>query len=177
MPSTTATERKKALRLELKGRERPDYAPLLARFSGLEQVKRAKGLLLFYGVGNEPDTRPLLQRLLAEGKRVALPRCLPGGGMEARWVSDLSGLVPNRYGIPEPGEDAPLARREELDVILVPNLCCDRAGYRLGHGGGYYDRYLAGYRGFTVALCPEELMVDALPREEHDRPVELVISR
>lgn len=177
MPSTTATERKKALRLALKGRERPDYAPLLARFLGLEQVRGAKSLLLFYGVGNEPDTRPLIQTLLAEGKRVALPRCLSGGRMEARWVKDLSGLVPGRYGIPEPGEDAPLARREELDVILVPNLCCDRAGYRLGHGGGYYDRYLAGYRGFTAALCPEELTVDALPREEHDRPVTLVISR
>lgn len=177
MPSTTATERKKALRLALKSAGRADFGPLFARFLALEQVRAAKGLLLFYGVGDEPDTRPLIQTLLTEGKRVALPRCLPGNRMEARWVKDLSGLVPGHYGIPEPGEDAPFARREELDVILVPNLCCDRAGYRLGHGGGYYDRYLADYGGFTVALCPQERLVDALPREEHDRPVTLVIAR
>ena len=154
-----------------------EFAPLVARFLELEEVRAASGLLLFYGVENEPDTRPLLRELLAGGKRVALPRCLPGNGMEARWIADLEGLVPGKWGIPEPDGDAPLAGKEELDVILVPNLCCDRQGYRLGHGGGYYDRYLADYRGFTVALCPEGRLMDALPRERHDRPVDRVIFR
>lgn len=176
MPSTTATEEKKALRRAMRERIRADHGPLLEEFLSLEQVKGAKALLLFYGVGNEPDTRGLILTLLEAGKKVALPRCLAGGEMEARWVTGLAGLVPNRFGIPEPGEDCPPARREELDVILVPNLCCDREGYRLGHGGGYYDRYLAGYGGFTVALCPREWLADRLPREEHDRPVDRVVT-
>jgi len=61
-------------------------------------------------------------------------------------------------------------------LILVPNLCCDRQGYRLGHGGGYYDRYLAGYAGMTVSLCPAQWLQEQLPREEYDLPVRLVLT-
>ena len=107
---------------------------------------------------------------------MALPRCLPHRGMEARLIRGREGLVPGAFRIPEPGEDCPVAARDEIDVILVPNLCCDREGYRLGHGGGYYDRYLAGYRGFTVAFCPRFLLLDRVPRDERDVPVRLVLT-
>ena len=73
--------------------------------------------------------------------------------------------------------NCPVVPRDQLDLILVPNLCCDRSGYRLGHGGGYYDRYLAGYRGFTIALCPEEWLQDRIPRDRFGLPVQMVISR
>ena len=66
--------------------------------------------------------------------------------------------------------------KAEIDVVLVPNLLCDRKGYRLGYGGGYYDRWLAGYSGLTVSLCPPERLVAELPREPFDVPVDLVIS-
>ena len=76
----------------------------------------------------------------------------------------------------EPGEDCPLAARESIDLILVPGLCFDRLGYRLGQGGGYYDRYLAGYAGATVGLCRRAVLQEAVPREAHDRPVDLVVT-
>lgn len=169
------TDAKAALRQALAALPQEDYTPLLARFMGLEEVKGAKTLLLFYGVGREPDTTPVIKALLAQGKRVCLPRCLPGGQMEAAAITGLDGLVPSSYHIPEPGVACPTVAREEIDVILAPNLCCDRAGYRLGRGGGYYDRYLAGYGGFTVALCPAAWLQESLPREDHDRPVDLVL--
>lgn len=169
------TDAKAALRRTLAALPQEDHTPLLARFLELEEVKRAKTLLLFYGVGREPDTTPVIKALLAGGKRVCLPRCLPGGGMEGAAITDLEGLVPSSYRIPEPGAACPTVAREEIDVILVPNVCCDRAGYRLGRGGGYYDRYLAGYEGFTVALCPAARLQEALPIEDHDRPVDLVL--
>ena len=174
--STTITEGKQDLRRRIKQLPRPDWTQLLDRFLALPQVEAAGTVMLFYGVGDEPDTVPLLEELLRRGKRVALPRCLPGRAMEARAVNGVGQLTGRCFGIPEPGEDCPVVPREELDVILVPHLCCDRTGHRLGHGGGYYDRYLAGCRAFTVCLCPSDRLMEALPREEQDVPVRLVLS-
>ncbi len=171
------TEEKAALRRRLRALPPVDWAPLCQRFLALPQVDRAGTVLLFWGVGREPDTSGILKALLSRGKRLALPRCLPGRQIEARQVTHTACLRPSAYGIPEPGEDCPPVPREEIDLILVPNLCCDRQGYRLGHGGGYYDRYLADYRGRTVALCPEEWVQLRLPTDPFDQPVELVLTQ
>lgn len=148
---------------------------LYRQFLALPQLKTARRVLLFLGVGTEPDTRPLIQHLLQQGYQVALPRCLPGRQMEARLVTDLEHLVDSPYHIPEPSQVCPVAERDSIDMILVPNLCCDRRGYRLGHGGGYYDRYLAGYQGFTVAFCPELVLQEQVPVEAYDVAVGLVL--
>ena len=149
---------------------------LLARFLALPQVTAARTLLLFWGVGMEPDTSSLPDALTARDKAVYLPRCLPQGRMEARQYLGRDRLRPGAYGIPEPDGTCPVLDRDQLDLILVPNLCCDRRGCRLGQGGGYYDRYLSGYGGHTVALCRDALLVPALPREDHDRPVGWVLT-
>lgn len=149
---------------------------LLERFLALPQVKAASSLLLFYGVGPEPETAQLLKELTAAGKTVALPRCLPHGEMEARRYLGPSHLSVGSFGIPEPDDTCPILKRDSFDVILVPNLCCDKACYRLGHGGGYYDRYLSGYTGLTVALCRGKLLQSMLPHEPHDVPMGLVVT-
>lgn len=174
--STTITEQKDALRRWIKALPCPDWTPLLERFLTLPQVAAAETVMLFYGVGAEPDTVPVMEELLRRGKRVALPRCLPGQAMEARAVTGLDQLTGQRYGIPEPGENCPVVPREELDVILVPHLCCDRSGVRLGHGGGYYDRYLSGCGAFTVCLCPADRLMEKLPQDALDVPVRLVLT-
>ncbi len=169
-------EAKAALRRQIKALPRPDWTPLLKRFLALPELAAAKTVLLFYGVGDEPDTAGLMAELLRQGKTVALPRCLPNRQMEARAVAAAEDLTLGAYGIPEPGENCPVISRGDIDLILVPNLCCDEYNYRLGHGGGYYDRYLAGYRGHTVALCPRDRLQKELPRGEYDLPVELVLT-
>lgn len=181
MPSTITAE-KTALRARvgefyLSGfdRQASDLL-LLSRFLALPQVERASSLLLFWGVGTEPDTARLLEPLLECDKRVGLPRCLPGWRMEAREYRGQGHLAEGPFGIPEPDGECPLLDRDGFDLILVPNLCCDKRGFRLGHGWGYYDRYLAGYGGLTVALCRDGLLEEALPVEEHDLPVRLVLT-
>lgn len=149
---------------------------MAAAFLALPEVERARTVLLFWGVGWEPDTSGVLKELLRRGKTVALPRCLPGRRMEARRVAGPGDLRPGAYQIPEPGEGCPVVERDALDLILTPNLCCDRLGYRLGRGAGYYDRYLEGYAGDTVALCPQARLQEELPRDEYDRPVGLVLT-
>ena len=178
MPSTSITEQKGALRRAVRARlsalspeEREESDGILFR-----RFLALPGLAEAHGMGTEPDTAKLIPALLDRGKEVLLPRCLPGRAMEARRVTRESALIRHRYGMLEPGEDCPPVRREDIGLILVPGLCFDRAGYRLGQGGGYYDRYLDGYGGLTVGLCRRAVLRDAVPREPHDRPVDLVVT-
>lgn len=172
----TAAERKTALRRQAAALPRIEAPELVEAFLALPQLEATDTVMLFCGVGRELDTGPILEALLARGKRVAYPVCLPGRRMEAREVKDPEQLVPGAFGIPAPEEGCPLVERGEIGAVLVPCLMCDRAGYRLGYGGGYYDRWLADFSGFTVCICPEERLVEALPREGFDVPVSLVLG-
>ena len=149
---------------------------LLQRFLELPWAAEANTLLLFYGVGTEPDTGHLIVELWRLGKRVCLPKCLPDRAMEARLVRSGDDLRPGVFGIPEPLDTCPVVGKGEIDLILVPALCYDLSCQRLGQGGGYYDRYLADYGGRTVGLCRERLLQEKLPVEAHDRAVDLVLT-
>lgn len=164
-----------AAALDPEARRRSDGA-LLRRFLALPWTAEADTLLLFYGVGTEPDTPQLLSELWQSGRRVLLPKCLPGRAMEARLVRSGADLEPGAYGIPEPLESCPVVEKGDIDLILVPALCYDLSRRRLGQGGGYYDRYLDGYGGRTVGLCREYLLQAELPVEDHDRAVDLVLT-
>ncbi len=172
----TVEQKKASLRQKMAGMPRPDWEPMLQAFLALPELSEARTVLLFYGVNREPDTKALIQTLLKQGKTVALPKCLPERRMEVRIVRSLDDLKPGAYSIPEPVEDCPVIERDRIDLILVPNVCCDKQGYRLGRGAGYYDRYLAGYTGITVALCPKQWLQERLPVDEFDLPVELVLT-
>lgn len=172
----TVSEEKAALRRYAAGLPRMEAASLLERFAALPRVESARAVLVFYGVGKEPDTLPLLRSLRGRGQRVCLPVCLPGRRMEARLFLGEDRLIPGPFGIPQPDGACPVLPREEVEAVLVPHLLCDREGYRLGHGGGYYDRWLAGYAGFSAAVCPALRLVDCLPRGRFDLPVELVLT-
>ena len=155
---------------------RESDAVLVRRFLALPWTAQADTLLLFCGVGTEPDTGRLLQELWGAGRRVLLPKCLPGRAMEARLVRSGKDLEPGAYGIPEPLESCPVVEKGDIDLILVPALCYDLSRRRLGQGGGYYDRWLAGFSGFTAALCRAPLLLERLPAEGHDLPVALVLT-
>lgn len=171
-----SAEQKAALRRKITALPAPDWEPMLRAFSALPEVDAARTVLLFYGVGREPDTTGLIDELLRRGKTVALPRCLAEHKLEAAVITDLTRLRPGKYQIPEPDESCPVLARDGIDLILVPNVCCDRRGYRLGHGAGYYDRYLAGYHGVTAALCPELWLQESVPTDQFDLPVQLVLT-
>ena len=171
----TVKERKEQLRRQAAALPQVEAGPLFERFMALPEVEAADTVMVFYGTGREPDTAPLIRALLEKGKRVALPVCLPHRGMEARQVIDPDRLVPNRFGIPEPDKSCPVVDKREIAVALIPHLMCDRDGYRLGWGGGYYDRWLADYPGFTACICRQGRLVEHMPREEFDVPVKLVL--
>lgn len=168
-------EKKAELRRKAAALPKAKARHLLKRFLTLPEVEQADTVMVFCGVGREPDTGDLIRTLLAQGKRVVLPVCRPGRQLEVRAITCESQLEPNQYGIPEPNDSCPPVDKADIGAVLVPNVLCDRRGYRLGHGGGYYDRWLADYRGFTAAVCPPERLVDELPRDEHDLPVQCLL--
>lgn len=169
-----AQVRERLSRLSEQAREESD-AMLFARLAQQESVRNAGCILAFYGVETEPRTHAFLLQCLHEGKRVCLPRVESKTQMQAYEVTNLETLSKSAYGIPEPTSGKPVSKLE-LDVILVPNLCCDRRGYRLGQGGGYYDRYLADYEGKTLALCRALVLEERLAVQPWDIAVETVIT-
>ena len=136
----------------------------------------AQAVLAYWSLPSEPDTREIMEAALREGKTLLLPRCLDRTRMTAIPVKDLQKLEPDELGIPAPalpenGTDIP-----EPDLILVPCMAAAPHGVRLGHGAGYYDRFLAEHSGRTVCLCFRALLRADLPAEENDIPVDLVVT-
>ena len=138
--------------------------------------RSARSVFCFVGADAEIDTRPFLERTLRDGKILAVPRCGPGGSMTARIITGLSCLRPGLYGLMEPDEQAPVLPPEETDLAVLPCLGADRDGFRLGRGGGYYDRYLAGYTGHTLLVCPRQALVPRVPRDRYDLGAEKLVT-
>lgn len=149
---------------------------IAAHLLAMPEYQEAGTVFCFVGTEREIDTRPILEDVLAAGKRLCVPLCTGKGIMEPRQVTDLAQLVPGAYGILEPPASAPPAAVDEVDFAVLPCLTCNHLGQRLGRGGGYYDRFLSHYRGGTVLLCREKLIREEIPLEPHDYPVPWVLT-
>lgn len=135
----------------------------------------SSSVLLYVAVRGEPDTSLLIDAAWAAGKNVYLPRVRPGdrGGMDMRICRRREDLTPSALGIPEPPASAPAFSPSNAPnaLIVVPGLAFDRDGYRLGYGGGYYDRFLSADALPGVGLAFTDHLVDRLPRDPWDRSV------
>lgn len=154
---------------------------LTARLRELPEYRCARSVLATMSIGSEWNTRPFLEGARAEGKVVVLPRI---SGKPARLrlhsAADLGrDLLPGVWDIPEPDPArCPEVELASVDFALVPALCVDRAGYRLGYGAGFFDKLLAGRasRPYCVTALPSIFVVDTLPHEPHDVAVDLAID-
>ncbi|MBZ5737775.1 5-formyltetrahydrofolate cyclo-ligase [Nocardioides mangrovi] len=142
-------------------------------------VRRAATVAAYVSMDGEPGTAPLLDRLRAAGKRVVLPVLLPDDDLDWAVYPDARSLAPARFGMLEPTtEPLGLEAVATADVVLVPGLAVDSRGYRLGRGGGSYDRALGRVPvgTFTCILLYDEEVGVAVPVEPHDRPVGWAVS-
>lgn len=168
----------RALEKEMSPEERAGASARMARqVLELPEYQASRILFTFISEPQEPDTRAILRDALTHGKTVAAPRCDSAAGVMRFYAfASLEELVPGCYGIPEPPPAAAEVEPRE-GFALVPALCFDMDGVRLGRGKGYYDRFLAGFGGFSAGLCFEHLLMEGpLPREAHDRPVDAVVT-
>ena len=115
-----------------------------------------------------------MEQALKDGKRVALPKC-DGREMRFIFLDDLSQVQKSPIGAPEPIADGPVGD-DETALVLVPGLAFDKNGYRVGYGGGYYDKFLSREPHHpTVALCYDFQVLEHLETEDFDIPVDLVL--
>lgn len=148
-------------------------ARICDRLLEIEEINGAGLILAYYSMGREVDTHSFIERLRAVGKTVALPVCEKGGFM--RFVEYTGRMSTGLLGISEPEGGAEIIPARDA-VMIVPALAFDAGGYRLGQGGGYYDRYLAANNVFSVGIGRESLLLDRAPREEHDMPVNILVT-
>lgn len=143
-------------------------------FAASEAYQQAKTIYGYLPYNQEVRTVPMLQRAMADGKRVAVPKCY---GDEMRFIYiDTDWRVEKGYcGIPEPVEDAPVAD-DKTALVLMPGLAFTKNGERMGYGGGFYDRFLASEPDHpTLALCYDFQIVEHIPTEAFDIPVDTVL--
>ncbi len=187
-PTEQAAAQKKLLRekyldirkaLPEKDRARQDSA-IQYQLLGSAMYQEASLLLAYVSYSTEVHTHGIIQKALDDGKRVAVPRCAADRQMFYYEITSFNDLKPGYMGILEPGPHLsfPLSASDmEGALCLVPGLAFDDQGFRIGYGGGYYDRFLAGFKGTKVALArPSQLSSEPIPTDQYDIPVDYVVA-
>ena len=146
------------------------------RVASFGVYRDASLILAYYPVREEVDLKGLYEAALKAGKTLAFPRC-EGKRMVFCAVRSPDALVPGAYSIPAPAPDAPALTDFDHALCLIPALSVDRAGNRLGYGGGYYDRFLEDKPGIRC-LCPlyDALLSESIVPEPFDRRVQAVVT-
>jgi 5-formyltetrahydrofolate cyclo-ligase len=142
----------------------------------LPEYRDGGTLFCYCSMGREIETRGIILSAVSGGRAAALPKTFPGGQMIFRAVRGLDTLRPGVFGIMEPDESCPEIGPEDGDVCVVPGLCFDRDLHRLGLGGGYYDRWLAGSPAVKIGVCRDRLLAEAVPTGELDIDMDILVT-
>lgn len=155
-------------------RAEEDSKIIAEKFMDLPQLREAKNVLLYYPHKNEVNTIYIIEKILNSGSfNLYLPK-VSGKKLLPVKVKDLSSLKKGYAGIMEPEGEG--VSPEEIDIIVVPAVAYDLKGHRLGYGKGYYDRFLKETKALKVGVAYDFQIVDKLPVEEHDIPVDIIIT-
>lgn len=153
-------------------------AAMQERFCRSSVYRQCQVLFAYVATPEEAETAWILEQAWQDNKVVALPRCLPNRKMVFCQVTNTQQLQRGAFDILEPDAACPVLQIPETGgICLVPGLVFDAKGYRIGYGGGYYDRFLQQHpQLYRVGYCAEVCCTDALPREKTDLPVQLLIT-
>lgn len=142
-----------------------------------KEYNECKVILLYISIRDEISTASLIKAALQDNKTVCLPACLPEKRMEARVYQKESDFTEMYNGIPQPGKHCTVISPDMLELCIVPALCCDTQGYRLGYGGGYYDRYLPkATRAKKITICAKQRIFQTIPHGDFDVPCDKIIT-
>ncbi len=149
---------------------------VVERIKGLPQYRKAKTVMLYHPVGNEVDLTPLMEEIWRDPKKVLLlPKITADGEMVAVEVPGRELLRKGKFNIVEP-IGGKIVKPEKIDFVAVPGVAFDKRGCRLGFGKGYYDRFLPRVKGFKAGVAYDFQVVDTVPCEGHDVPLDAVIT-
>ena len=148
---------------------------ICARVENWNLFQQSRTVLTYMPIKSEVDLTPLLERY--PQKRWVLPRILPEDGhLMFFHPYDAHRLVRHPFGMAEPAADSPIVAPEEIDLALVPGLAFDRHGWRLGYGGGYFDRFLKEFSGVSAGIVFQALLLDSIPHTALDIPMQWVVT-
>ena len=135
--------------------------------------QEAKVIASYLSFPHEFQTQELIEQALKDGKKVLIPKTYPKGRMDFV-VYDPQQLVKTSFGLLEPQGDLEVVDASQIDLVHVPGLAFTTEGYRIGYGGGYYDRYLEHFSGHTLSTIYPCQVQQFMP-ENHDIPVQEVL--
>lgn len=140
--------------------------------------KQAKTVGVTVSQAMEWDTNTIIEKAWAQGKNVAVPKCIPESKkMQFYEITSFDQLEIAYFNIQEPiPKHTKIVKKESIDLLIVPGLVFDRRGYRIGFGGGYYDRFLMNFINYTVSILSNRQLLDEVPKESHDLPVQYLIT-
>ncbi len=149
-------------------------AQIFSELENSSKVSNASVIALFISLPDEPQTSNFIKQLLSKNKRVVVPRI---EGEEMNFYDISEGVFKGAFGIMEPIATTPI-NPAEMDVMIVPGVAFTRQGARLGRGKGFYDKYLShkDFHAYTIGVCYPCQVVENIPTEEHDKPLDLVIT-
>lgn len=149
------------------------------RLLSLDEFKNASVIFFFASFRTEADTAELIKTSLSTGKRVVLPKVEKERQELLLYeIRDFGELSPGCMGIPEPSVHERKMSINDVDLVIIPGAGFDISGNRIGYGGGYYDRLLAGLQKPVPVIAPayEEQVVDVIPSEPHDIRVQMIVT-
>ena len=146
---------------------------LTERFLNYPVYHEAKVVATYLSFPHEFQTQGLIDQVLKDGKKVLIPKTYPKGRMEFV-VYDPQQLKKTSFGLLEPQGDLKVVDASQVDLIHVPGLAFTREGYRIGYGGGYYDRYLENFAGQTMSTI-YPCQIQTFNPDSHDIPVQEVL--
>ena len=165
------------LEQQLSARYRQHSSELIvSHLLAMPEYQAADTVFCYVSTPVEVDTFPILSDVLRRGKILCVPSYLNQETIELRQITRLEDLTPGPLGVIEPPVDAPVVCADEVDFAIIPCVTCNHLGQWLGRGLGYYERFLAGYRGGAVLLCRERLIREEIPLEPHDAPIPWVLT-
>lgn len=174
--SEIRNEMKKLRRFMSSEEIRVKSAEITAVLFSLECLKSAKTVMVYLSAFREVDTSEAVRKLAEYGKKIVVPVCnTEDCTITPSYINGFSDMHRGAYGIWEPDKIAE-ARISDIDVIIVPGIVFDENANRCGFGKGYYDRLLCECRAVKIGLCYDFQIVKSIETDEHDIPMDLVIS-
>ncbi|GAB5046738.1 5-formyltetrahydrofolate cyclo-ligase [Thermodesulfovibrio sp. TK110] len=165
--------------LELRNKIEPELKTrkdekIALKFINFLREKHVKSVLLYASFGSEVDTWRIFDYCRKLSIKTAFPK-VKGKNLEIYWIKERSQLAKGYKSILEPC-NAQKAQLEDIEVIAVPGLAFDKNCFRIGYGGGFYDKLLCRKKGIAAGLAYEEQILDKLPVESHDVKLDLIIT-